>query len=207
VRSHDEQGYRGIVIDVLTRSLAAEDLGQAIAKAEASGAEGPRRRCRARRAHRRRLGVNLPSAHAAQSAGNLELAGLGRVTFTFKPVSLRTSLRFAGKVIFGRRDRPANWARNRKCSVTETQRPRRTPAKRGQLGAIGAASGKSLRGWSDWWSNEDSNQGPGRFYRRRATGWLRDRGRSDTNTAYIKRGSPWENGYIESGAVACLAGV
>jgi hypothetical protein len=32
--------------------------------------------------------------------------------------------------------------------------------------------------WFDWWSNEDSNQGPARFYRRRATGSVRGRGRA-----------------------------
>ena len=32
-----------------------------------------------------------------------------------------------------------------------------------QTRAVGAASGKTLQGWSDWWSNEDSNHGPGCF--------------------------------------------
>src|SRR5262249_53486747 len=36
-----------------------------------------------------------------------------------------------------------------------------TPAQNARkMWAVGAASGKSLRGWSDWWSNEDSNQDP-----------------------------------------------
>jgi putative transposase len=58
---------------------------------------------------------------------------------------------------------------------------------------------------SDWWSNEDSNQGPGRFYRRRATGSVRERGRGRAgmqdcrhqHRLYRARQS-LGNGYIES---------
>jgi hypothetical protein len=63
--------------------------------------------------------------------------------------------------------------------VQEIQRPGRPGGKR-QYGLFGAAPGNLRRAATDWWSNEDSNQGPGQFYRRRATGSLRDRGRSRT---------------------------
>jgi SAM (Sterile alpha motif) domain-containing protein/adenylate/guanylate cyclase family protein len=45
---------------------------------------------------------------------------------------------------------------------------------------FGADPGNLRRAATDWWSNEDSNQGPGQFYRWRAIGSVRDRGRSRT---------------------------
>jgi hypothetical protein len=41
------------------------------------------------------------------------------------------------------------------------------PVEGANTGVFGAAPGILRRAATDWWSNEDSNQGPGQFYRRR----------------------------------------
>jgi hypothetical protein len=48
--------------------------------------------------------------------------------------------------------------------------------------AVGVQAENLRRAATDWWSNEDSNQGPGRFYRRRATGFFAFRERDPKNT-------------------------
>jgi hypothetical protein len=81
-----------------------------------------------------------------------------------RPISVEPLSCFLGKVIFEHRDRTSKWARDPKVLSGRDSTP--VPNAR-KTRAVGAASGKSLYGWSDWWSNEDSNHGPGRFYRRR----------------------------------------
>jgi hypothetical protein len=44
------------------------------------------------------------------------------------------------------------------------------PAEGANTGCLAPLSGNLCGAVSDWWSNEDSNQGPGQFYRRRAIG-------------------------------------
>jgi glyoxylase-like metal-dependent hydrolase (beta-lactamase superfamily II) len=68
---------------------------------------------------------------------------------------------------------------------------------------FGAAPGNLRRAATDWWSNEDSNQGPGRFYRRLrrdrcaiVAEAVREWRAVDTNTAYVERGNlrgDWPN--------------
>ena len=66
------------------------------------------------------------------------------------PFSVELVSCFLGKVIFEHRDRTSKWARDPKVlsgrDSTPVQNARKTRA-------VGAASGKSLYGWSDWWSN------------------------------------------------------
>jgi hypothetical protein len=66
----------------------------------------------------------------------------------------------------------------------EKSRDKVDPAEGANTGYLAPLPGNLCGAVSDWWSNEDLNHGPGRFYRRRATGSLRDRGRSDTNTVF-----------------------
>jgi hypothetical protein len=84
---------------------------------------------------------------------------------------------FPRKSDFGGRDRTAVTSGEAQC---EESRDQVDPVESANTGLFGAAPG-NLRGAATDWS---SNQGPGRFYRRRATGSLRDRSRSDTNTVF-----------------------
>jgi hypothetical protein len=121
---------------------------------------------------------------------------------TLEPVSGQVGLCFPGKVILGGRDRTAITSVEAEGEKSRDQVDR---VERANTGLFGAAPGNLRRAATDWSSNEDSNQGPGRFYRRRATGTLRDRGRSRTgmegcrhqHRQYQARQS-LGNGYIES---------
>jgi hypothetical protein len=107
---------------------------------------------------------------------------------------------FLGKVILGHRDRPPKRARDKRVLSRRDSTPAENARK---TGAFGAASGKSLRDPNGWWSNEDSNQGPGRFYRRLrrdrcaiVAEAVREWRAVDTNTAYVERGNlrgDWPN--------------
>jgi len=106
---------------------------------------------------------------------------------TLEPVSGQAGLRFPGKVILGGQRQSGHNVRGGRAR--EIQRPSRPDGRR-RYGLFGAAPGNLCSAASDWWSNEDSNHGPGWFYLRRATGSVRDRGRGraewravDTNTA------------------------
>ena len=97
-----------------------------------------------------------------------------------EPVSGQVGRCFPGKVILGGRDRTAVTSVEAQC---EKSRDQVDPVESANTGLFGAAPGNLRRAATDWWSNEDSNQGPGQFYRRRAIGSVRDRGRSRTPPA------------------------
>jgi hypothetical protein len=94
-----------------------------------------------------------------------------------EPVSGQVGLRFLGKVISGCRDRTAITSVEAVCENPETKSNGRKGA---DTWVFGAAPGNLCGSATDWWSNEDSNQGSGQFYRWRAIGSVRDRGRSRT---------------------------
>jgi hypothetical protein len=106
---------------------------------------------------------------------------------TLEPVSGQVGLCFPGKVIFGGRDRTAITSVEAPC---EKSRDQVDPAEGANTGYLAPLPGNLCGAATDWWSNEDSNQGPGRFYRGRATGSVRDR---DRGRAAVRRtsGARW----------------
>ena len=77
-----------------------------------------------------------------------------------EPVSGQVGLRFLGKVISGCRDRTAITSVEAVCENPETKSNGRKGA---DTWVFGAAPGNLCGSATDWWSNEDSNQGPARF--------------------------------------------
>jgi hypothetical protein len=114
------------------------------------------------------------SAAAIHLRGDFSYRLRMRWNSPLEPVSGQVGLCFPGKVISGCRDRTAITSVETECENPETKS---TGANKGYLAPF---PGNLCGAVSDWWSNEDSNQGPGQFYRRRATGSVRDRGRSRT---------------------------
>jgi hypothetical protein len=74
-------------------------------------------------------------------------------------LSGQVGLRFLGKVVLGGRDRTAITSVEAEC---EKSRDQVDPVERANTGVFGAAPGNLRRAATDWWSNEDSNHGPGR---------------------------------------------